>query len=110
MPEPAVSPAVAGTPPGRIVALPGEPEGLALDSRTATLAVALRKPDGVALVDLGTGVERRRVALGGSPRHLQLAGPGGPVLAPAEGNDRPVPDRPPGGSSGRRDAGGSPTP
>ena len=88
VPEPAVAPAVAATPPGRIVALPGEPEGLALDSRTGTLAVAVRKPDGVALVDLGTGIERKRVALGGSPRHLQLAAPGGPVLAPAEGNDR----------------------
>ena len=88
VPEPGVAPAVTGTPPGRIVALPGEPEGLALDSVTKTLAVAVRKPDGVVLVDLATGGERRRVALGGSPRHLQLAGPGGPVLAPAEGNDR----------------------
>jgi DNA-binding beta-propeller fold protein YncE len=88
VPEPAVAPTVAGAPRGRIVPLPGEPEGLALDSRTGTLAVAVRKPDGVALVDANTGVERARVALGGAPRHLQLAGPGGPVLAPAEGNDR----------------------
>ncbi len=41
VPEPAVSPPVTGLPPGRIVALPGEPEGLALDSRTGTLAVAV---------------------------------------------------------------------
>ena len=41
VPEPAVSPPVAGTPPGRIVALAGEPEGLALDGRTGTLAVKL---------------------------------------------------------------------
>ena len=88
VPEPAVAPTVAGAPPGRIVPLPGEPEGLALDSRTGTLAVAIRKPDAVVLVDAATGVERARIPLGGAPRHLQLAGPGGPVLAPAEGNDR----------------------
>ncbi len=49
--------------------------------------MAVRKPDGVALVDLGSGIERARIPLGGSPRQLQLAGPGGPVLGP-EGNDR----------------------
>lgn len=88
VPEPAVSPALEQTPSGRVVPLGGEPEGLALDSPTGTLAVAVRKPDGVVLVDLTTGVERVRTALGGAPRHLQLAGPGGPVLAPGEGNDR----------------------
>ncbi len=88
VPEPAVAPTTGGAPPGRIVSVAGEPEGLALDSRTATLAVGVRKPDGVVLVDANTGVERARVPLGGAPRHLQLAGPGGPVLVPAEGNDR----------------------
>jgi DNA-binding beta-propeller fold protein YncE len=88
VPEPAVAPAVSGVPPGRIVPLPGEPEGLALDSRTRTVAVAVRKPAGVALVDLDSGAERSRVPLDGAARHLQLAGPGGPVLVPAEGNDR----------------------
>lgn len=88
VPEPGVAPAVTGAPPGRIVPLPGEPEGLALDSRTGTLAVAVRKPDALVLVDSNTGVERARVALGSAARHLQLAAPGGPVLVPAEGNDR----------------------
>lgn len=79
MPEPAVSPPVAGAPPGRIVALPGEPEGPALDSRTGTLAVAVRKPDGVALVDLGSGIERaqrvrqvERISTGGAPYGLAV--------------------------------------
>ena len=88
VPEPAVAPPGAGNPPGQIVKVGGEPEGLALDSRTGLVAVAVRKPDGVVLVDAASGAERARVPLGGAPRHLQLAGPGGPVLAPAEGNDR----------------------
>ena len=77
-----------GTRPGQIVAVGGEPEGRALDSRTGLVAVAVRKPDGVVLVDAASGAERASVPLGGAARHLQLAGPGGPVLAPAEENDR----------------------
>jgi DNA-binding beta-propeller fold protein YncE len=83
-----VAPPAATRLPGRTVPLAGEPEGLALDTGSATLAVAVRKPDGVALVDATTGAERSRVALGGAARHLELAGPGGPVLVPSEGNDR----------------------
>lgn len=88
VPEPAAAPAATGELPGRIVALPGEPEGLVWDSRTATIAAAVRKPDGVALLDATTGKERARIPLGGAARHLQLAGPGGPLLVPSEGNDR----------------------
>jgi len=47
---------------GRVVALAGEPEGLALECRTGTLAVVVRNPDGVALADLGTGAEQGRTA------------------------------------------------
>ena len=85
VPEPAVAPPGAGNPPGQIVKVGGEPEGLALDSRTGLVAVAVRKPDGGVLVDAASGAERARVPLSGAPRHLQLAGPGGPVLAPARG-------------------------
>ncbi|HEX3620994.1 MAG TPA: hypothetical protein VHT97_01625, partial [Acidimicrobiales bacterium] len=87
-PEPAVAPPLAVAPAGTVVSRPGEPEGLALDARTGILAVGVRNPDGVALVDAGTGAERARIPLQGAPRHLELAGPGGPVLAPAEGGDR----------------------
>jgi len=88
VPEPAEAPAAAADLPGRIVPLPGAPEGLVWDSVTATLAVAVRAPDGVALVDATTMAERERVPLAGAARHLQLARPGGPVLVPSEGNDR----------------------
>ena len=42
----------------------------------------------MALVDAATGRERRVVRLPGAPRHLELAGPAGPVLAPLEDADR----------------------
>jgi len=64
------------------------PEGLAADPTTGLLAVGVRHPDGVILVDLRTRTVRGRVVLPGAPRHLELAGPGGPVLVPAEGADR----------------------
>ncbi len=88
VPEPATAPPAAGGLPGRVVPLPGEPEGLAWDTATATLAVAVRAPDAVALVDGATGTERARIPLAGAARHLELEAPGGPVLVPSEGNDR----------------------
>ena len=87
-PEPAVAPPLTATPAGTVVDLPGQPEGLAADATTGILAVGVRDPDGVALVDLTTGAPKARIPLNGAPRHLELAGPGGPVLAPAEGGDR----------------------
>lgn len=88
VPEPATAPVAGGDLPGRVVPLAGEPEGLAWDTTTGTIAVAVRAPDGVALVDGPTGVERARIPLAGAARHLELAAPGGPVLVPSEGNDR----------------------
>ena len=61
-----------------------KPEGLAFDRRTGLLAVGLANPDRLALVDGRSGRVLRTVALPESPRHLQLARPGGPVLVPAE--------------------------
>jgi DNA-binding beta-propeller fold protein YncE len=49
--EPARSPALEERPAGRVVALGGKPEGLAFDPRTGLLAIALRDPDRLALVD-----------------------------------------------------------
>jgi len=88
VPEPAAAPAAAADLPGRIVALSGEPEGLVWDTTTGTIAAAVRNPGGVVLVDAASGAERARIPLAGAARHLQLAGPGGPVLVPTENNDR----------------------
>ncbi len=82
--EPARSPSPAQRPAGRVVAVGHKPEGLVADGRTRLLAVGLTKPDRLALVDMDSGRVVRRVALPGAPRHLALAGPGGPVLVPAE--------------------------
>ena len=87
VPEPATAPAATGDLPGRIVPLAGEPEGLVWDTTTGTIAAAVRNPGGVVLVDAATGAERARIPLAGTARHLQLAGPGGPLLVPSENND-----------------------
>ena len=88
VPEAATAPPVAQRPAGRVVTLAGGPEGLAIDARDGILAVGIRQPAGVVLVNAATGRERRIVRLPGAPRHLELAGPEGPVLAPLEGADR----------------------
>jgi DNA-binding beta-propeller fold protein YncE len=64
--------------------MPGAPEGLAVADPDGILAVGLRSPDAVALVNVTTGRVRKVIRLPGAPRHLQLAGPAGPVLVPAE--------------------------
>ena len=84
VPEPARAPSLTRAPAGTVLPLPGAPEGLAVDDRDGLLAVGLRNPDGIALVSVLTGRVRKIVRLPGAPRHLQLAGPAGPVLVPAE--------------------------
>ena len=82
--EPAASPPPTKTPAGTVVRVGDSPEGLAFDERTGLLAVGLRDPDRLALVNGRTGRVARTVSLPESPRHLRMAGPGGPVLVPAE--------------------------
>jgi DNA-binding beta-propeller fold protein YncE len=86
--EPASSPPLSARPAGRVVPVGTKPEGIAVDPVTRLAAVALRDPARIALVDARTGQVRRRVAVPGAARHLQLAAPGGPVLVPAEPVDR----------------------
>ncbi len=88
--EPARSPPVDTPPAGRVVAIGNKPEGMVVDARTRLLAVGLTDPDLLALVDIDSGQVVRRVPLPESPRHLRLAGPGGPVLVPAERSDELV--------------------
>lgn len=88
--EPAASPEVGDTPPGRIVEVGTEPEGVAFDPRTGLVAVGTREPSELVLVDGVSGEIRERVRIPSAPRHLALARPGGPVLVPAEDADRIV--------------------
>jgi DNA-binding beta-propeller fold protein YncE len=85
--EPADSPALAAAPAGTVVALGPDAEGMVFDPATGLLAVAVRNPDRLLLVDGATGSPVREVPLPGHARHLQLAAPGGPVLVPAEDAD-----------------------
>jgi len=95
--EPSRSPALVDRPAGTVVELGHKPEGLAFDPATRLLAVGLTNPDRLALVDGDTGRLVRRVPLPESPRHLQLARRGGPVLVPAERADTLVQVSLPGG-------------
>src|SRR3954453_1215120 len=82
--EPAHSPALTARPAGRLLHVGPMPEGGVAAGRTGTVAVGLRNPDRLALVDGRRERVLRRVAIPESPRHLGLAGPGGPVLVPSE--------------------------
>jgi DNA-binding beta-propeller fold protein YncE len=95
--EPAVSPRLEQRPAGRIVPIGNAPEGAAADPVTGLVAVGLREPDRLALVDGTSGEVTTRVPLPGAPRHLGLAGLGGPVLVPAERADELIRVALPGG-------------
>ena len=82
--EPQQAPAPDGPVPGRIVPVGSAPEGIVVDAVTRTVAVAKRNPDELVLINADTGEITGRTALPGYVRHLQLAGPGGPVLVPVE--------------------------
>ncbi len=82
--EPARSPQLARSPAGVVTPVGRDPEGIVADAVTGLVAVATREPARLVIVDGATGAVRHRVALPGAARHLALAGPGGPVLVPAE--------------------------
>jgi DNA-binding beta-propeller fold protein YncE len=86
-PEPAEAPPLEEKPAGRVVEVGPAPEGIAADPETGLVAVALRNPNELALVDGRSGETVWKVELPESARHLELAAPGGPVLVPAEGSD-----------------------
>ncbi|HEV2820139.1 MAG TPA: hypothetical protein VGW11_06510 [Solirubrobacteraceae bacterium] len=106
--EPAASPEVGGTPPGRIIEVGDGAEGVAFDPRTGLVAVGTRKPDELVLVDGATGEVRERVRVPSAPRHLALAEPGGPVLVPAEDANALVEVSLPGGDTSVTEVGENP--
>ena len=85
--EPDTSPALEARPAGRVVRVGNRPEGVVADPLTGLVAVGLRDPAELALVDAGSGRVRTRVELPGAPRHVSLAGRGGPALVPTEPGD-----------------------
>lgn len=82
--EPGDSPELSVEPAGQVTDLASNPEGMVFDPVTGLLAVAVREPNRLLLVDGSTGQVQAEVALPGHARHLQLATPGGPVLVPGE--------------------------
>jgi DNA-binding beta-propeller fold protein YncE len=86
--EPAPAPIPTAPPAGRTVPVGGSPEGIVADPQTHIVAVGVRDPSTLSLVDGTTGTVLRKVPLPGRLRHLQLAAPGGPVLVPDEGTNR----------------------
>lgn len=86
-PEPAKSPPSTVTPTGTVVAVGGEPEGMVADAATGLVAIGVRGPDGVVIVNHEGGVVRR-VPLTGAPRHLGFDSSSHLVLAPTEGSDK----------------------
>jgi hypothetical protein len=103
--EPAHSPPLTQRPAGRVVRVGAGPEGIAADAVTGTVAVGLRDPAELALLDGRTGALEKRVPLPAAPRHLQLARPGGPVLVPAETADALTRVRLPGGAASTQPVG-----
>jgi DNA-binding beta-propeller fold protein YncE len=81
--EPAVAPSPSGSPAGRVVQVGHGPEGIAVDPSTGLVAVALRSPAAIAVLD-PDGRPLRHVDLPAAARHLRFAGPSGPLLAPLE--------------------------
>lgn len=85
--EPGAAPVPAVAPPGRVVAVGGSPEGIVANPVTRTVAVGVRNPNQLTLLGADTATVTGRVPLPGVLRHLQLAGPGGPVLVPDESSN-----------------------
>jgi len=73
------------------------PEGVVADLQTHVVAVGVRDPFALTLLDATTGAVLHKIPLPGGLRHLQLAGPGGPVLVPDEGANQLIQVALPGG-------------
>lgn len=85
-PEPARAAAPLVVPAGKVTDLGGgRPEGMVWDPVSGLVAIGLRSPDRVALVDPATGAVRTTLVYG-SARHLEVL-PGGGLLVPGEDSD-----------------------
>jgi len=84
--EPATAPTLSSAPAGTIVAVGHGPEGIAVDPLRHVVAVGLRSPAAIAVID-HSGAAVRVIPLPGAPRHLRFREAGGPLLVPAEDAD-----------------------
>jgi hypothetical protein len=82
--EPAPAPSASADLAATTTVLGAQAEGIVYDATTGLIAVAVRNPDRLLLVDPTTNAVRTSINLPGHARHLQLAAPGGPVLVPVE--------------------------
>lgn len=82
--EPAEAPPTAATPAGTVVRVGAGPEGIAYDARSNLVAVAVRSPNRLLLLDPATLAIRRSVPLPGDVRHLQIGERARAVLVPVE--------------------------
>jgi DNA-binding beta-propeller fold protein YncE len=80
---PAAAPSDAVVSAGVRTKIGPQAEGMAYDDVTGLLAIAVREPDRILLINPVTGTQTT-VGMPGHSRHLQLAGPGGPLLVPVE--------------------------
>lgn len=85
--EPARAPAITERPAGRVVEVGNQPEGIVSDPVSRRVAVGLRDPDQLVLMNRDGRVVDR-VPLPESPRHLAVDASDGTVLIPAERADR----------------------
>lgn len=82
--EPATSPELTAKPDGTVSPIGAAPQGIVYDAKSDRLAVAVRKPYRLLVVDPETYAVKRSVEVPGKVRHLQVSAPGGDVLVPSE--------------------------
>lgn len=85
--EPATSPPVTVPPAGRTVPVGTAPEGIVADGPSRRVAIGVRQPDQLVLLDPDSGAVASRVPLPGVLRHLQVEEPGRTVLVPDESSN-----------------------
>ncbi len=86
--EPATSPQLTSHPAGSVRSVGPSPQGIAYDAASRSLAVAVRQPYRLLVLDPDTLTPRFSVPLPGKVRHLQAVRGGGVVLVPSETADR----------------------
>jgi DNA-binding beta-propeller fold protein YncE len=82
--EPITSPPLSQQPAGKVRSAGSEAEGVVVDPVTGLAAISFRDPNRIELIDVATGETVKRIPTPDPARHLSLAAPGGPVLAPIE--------------------------